>query len=183
MILGALNLLEKPSQHRSIPYSFRIGEEALSVIVGEAIRTGTPPSGLISQIVTNYARRDMYFHKLGFLPTSKDLLRLCFDKMDEESLIQVARQLGSMAREYVLYFFHHVNRATLLEFLTLWFSTFNSYEHKIYGETHLFVVDHDINEKYSVFMKEYLKAFIEPIISKKIEFELTPNVISFSFEL
>ncbi len=179
-----MNLLEKPSRTRSIPFTFRIGEEVLSVIVGEAIRTDTSPSGLISQIVTNYARRDMYFHKLGFLPTSKNFLRLCFDKTDEESLIEVGKQLGSMAREYVLYIFHHVNRATLLEFLTLWFSTFNSYEHKMYGETHLFVVDHDINAKYSVFMKEFLKAFIEPIISKKIEsWELTPNVISFSFEL
>lgn len=104
--------------------------------------------------------------------------------MDEESLIEIAKQLGSMAREYVLYIFHQVNRATLLEFLSLYFSRFNSYEHKIYGETHLFAVDHDINAKYSVFMKEFLKAFIEPIISKKIEFsEPTPNVISFSFDL
>jgi len=172
-------------KHKTVPYTFRVSDEILSQVEKEAKDKGISVSGLVGQIVTKYAKSDRYFDQLGFLPMSKDVLRKWLNRIDEKFLVEDSKELGStIAREYISYFFHDVNKDTLLQFLDLWFSRFDSYQHKTDGEVHKFAINHDINMKYSLYMKELLRALIEPIILKKVEFlELTPNVISLSFEV
>jgi len=155
------------------------------VIEKQAKDKGISASGLVGQIVTKYAKSDRFFEELGFLTMSKDVLRKWLNRIPENFLIEDARELGStIAREYITYIFHHINKDTLLQFLDLWFSRFDSYQHKTDGETQMFAINHDINMKYSIYMKGLLQALIEPIILKKVEFlELTPNVISLSFKV
>ena len=156
----------------------------MSAIEKEAESRGVSVSSLLNQILAKYVRRDRYFEQLGFIPMSKDVLRKWLSRIDRQFLLADSKELGStIAREYVSYFFHDVNKYTLLEFLDLWLSRFQSYQHKVNGNTHSFAVNHDINMQYSIYMKEFLKALMESIIANQVKFlELTPNVVSFSFE-
>jgi len=153
-------------------------------IRAEAEAHGTSLSSLMSQIVTKYVKRDRYFEQLGFVPIAKEVLRKWLSRIEEKFLIEDSEELGSsIGREYISYFFHDVNSYTLLKFLDLYFSRFQSYHHNVNGDMHSFAVNHGINIQYSICMKEFLKALIEPIISKQVKFmELTPDVINFSFE-
>jgi DNA-binding transcriptional ArsR family regulator len=151
----------------------------------EAESRGVTPSALINEILSKYVKRYRYFEQLGFLPMSKDVLRKWLGRMEERFLVEDSRELGStIGREYISYFFHDVNKDTLLKFLDVWLGRFESYKHEIDDRTHWLAVSHGINMQYSIHMKEFLKSLIEPIISEQVKFvDLTPNMISFSFEI
>jgi hypothetical protein len=169
---------------RSVHYSFRIDQDIFAIIEKEAQDRKMSISSLMNGILAKYARSDRYFERLGFILMSKDVLRKWLDRIENKFLIQDSKVLGStVAREYISYLFHDINNHTLAEFLDLLFSTFEYYQHKIDDKTHSFAIKHDINVQYSIYLKEFLKALIEPIISKELNFaEVAPNVISFSFE-
>lgn len=177
--------LQLHNDHRTEHYTLRIDKQVLLLIQREAENRRVTTSALINQVVSKYIKRDRYFEQLGFFPMSKDILRKWLSRMEEKSLVEDSRELGStIGREYVSYFFHDVNKHTLLKFLDVWLGRFESYQHEIDDRTHWFAVSHGINMQYSIHMKEFLKSLIEPIISKQVKFvDLTPNMISFSVEI
>jgi len=169
---------------RSVHYSFRIEQDIFTIIDKEAKDRKISISSLMNGVLAKYAKRDRYFERLGFILMSKDVLRKWLNRIEDKFLIQDSKVLGgTVAREYISYLFHDINKHTLVEFLDLLFSTFEYYQHKVDGKTHSFAIKHDINIQYSIYMKEFLKALIESIILKELNFvEVAPNVISFSFE-
>lgn len=173
------------TENKLVHQGFRIEENVLKALKREAKKRGTSLGNIANKIFKNYVTRDIYFEELGFIPMSKDFIRKWLSRIEEKFLIEDARELGStIAKEYICYFYHDVNNYTLIEFLELWFSRFQSYQHGMDNRCHRFSVNHDINMNFSIYLRESLKALIEPIINKPVKFgALTPNVITFSFEI
>jgi hypothetical protein len=164
--------------------SFRIEEEVLETLEKEARKKGTSLSYLVNTVLKNYVNSDRYFQELGFILMSKDFLRKSYSRIQAEDLADDAKELGGLAKEYISYFFLDVNTYTLLEFLELWFSKFQSFQHKVDVKCHQFCLNHDINMNFSTYFSIVLKELIEPIISRPIKILIvTPNSLAFSFEI
>jgi hypothetical protein len=164
---------------------FRIYEDVLDGIKKTARKKETSLNNLINKILKDWLSRDMYFHELGFIPTSKDAIRTWLNRIEEKDLIADAKELGSTrAREYIAYFFGDVTIYTLIEFLEIIFSRFQAYQYKIDNKSHCYSINHDISLNYSIFFGELLKALIEPIINNPVKIRnITPNILTFSFEI
>jgi hypothetical protein len=119
------------------------------------------------------------------MPVSKDIIKKVFSGIEENYLIESAKEIGStIAKEYISYFFGEVNIYTLIQFLEIWFGRFDSYQHKTEHNRHYFSLKHDIGMKYSIFFGEFIKSLAEPIINSQIRFNvITPNTITFWFEI
>lgn len=164
--------------------SFRMEEEVLRILEKEARKKGTSLSYLINSILKNYVDSDRYFQEMGFILMSKDFLRKSYSRMQVEDLADDAKELGWIAKEYVSYFFLEVNTYTLIEFLELWFSKFQSFQHKVNVKCHQFCLNHDINMNFSTYFSTVLKELIEPITSRPMKIlTVTPNSLAFSFEI
>jgi len=169
---------------------FRIQEQVIKTLAEEAARKGISVSNLVNKILTNYTTHEMQFEELGFILVSKDFLRKIFNIVDDEKDIQeFGREIGiAMAKEYVSYFYPHVNSITLVQFLDFWFRRFQSYKHMVENKNdrsqrHYFVVNHDINIKFSLALKAILEGLIEPVSKTTVEFrDVTTNSITFSFD-
>lgn len=171
-------------RRKTVHYTLRVNDDIFSVVEKEAQRKGISTSSLINQILTKYANRERHLEHLGFIPVSKDTLRKMLNRVDTKLLAEDSKELGStVAREYVSYIFHDVNKHTLIQFLDVWCSVFESYKHETNGYAHRFSIKHDIGIQYSLHMAEYLKALIEPIITRRVSFETTPNMVNFMFEV
>jgi hypothetical protein len=93
-----------------------------------------------------------------------------------------AKDFGTLANEFIIYFFGEVNEKTLIKFLDIFFSRFQAYQHSTENMTHYFSINHDICINYSVFLSEFLKALIEPVIKCPIRISsISPKMISISF--
>jgi hypothetical protein len=170
--------------------SFRIDEHVIKALEKEAQKRGISLSSLVNKTLKNYVTSEMHFEDLGFILVSKDFLRKIFSRIDDKDIAEIRKEFGlTIAREYVAYFYPQVNGDTLVEFLdNIWFRRFQSRKHTVTDNKntirHCFTVNHDINIKFSLALKNILEALIEPVIERTIEFrELAPNTITFSFEV
>jgi hypothetical protein len=109
---------------------------------------------------------------------------------DEKHLQDFGKEIGiTMAKEYVSYFYPHVNSITLVQFLDYWFRRFQSCKHIVENnddrsQRHYFTVNHDINIKFSLALKAILEGLIEPVSKTTVEFrDVTAKSITFSFDV
>jgi len=172
-------------RRKRVHYTFRMDEEVFSSIEKEADEKGITTSSLLSRIVQNYVKRDRFLEQLGFIPVGKDVMRAWLNRIEDDFLKKDAKKLGStIAREYVSYFFHDVNKNTLIQFLDVWLCTLGDMQKREHHGTYSFVINHGVNVQYSYYLQEFLSALIGPIISKRVNFVgITPNLLSFSFEV
>ena len=181
--------------NKLVHQGFRIKKVVINMLDVEAKKKGISLSNLVNKILENHVTCDMYFEELGFIPVSKDFLRKVFGRIEEEEdvqnyLIDDSRELGLIAaKEYIPYFYSESNGDTLVQFLDKWFCKFQCHEHRVdndnnnYNLRHYFIVNHDINMNFSIALKAFLEALIEPLIKRPVKFNsLTQNAISFSFE-
>jgi hypothetical protein len=182
--------------NKLVHQGFRIKKAVLTMLDTEAKKKGISLSNLVNKILENHVTCDMYFEELGFIPVCKDFLRKVFGRIKEEEdvqnyLIDDSRELGLVAaKEYIPYFYSESNSDTLVQFLDKWFCKFQCHQHRVDNDNnnynnqhHYFIVNHDINMNFSIALKAFLEALIEPIIKRPVKFDnLTQNAISFSFE-
>jgi hypothetical protein len=174
---------EDSGRRRLVHLGFRIDEDVLNGIKNAAKRSETTVSNQTNKILRNWVARDAYFQELGFIPMSKDILRAWINKIEERELIIQAKDFGLSAVEFIVYFFGEVNVNTLIKFLEILFSRFQSYQHHFENKTHSFHINHDICMNYSIFFSELLKALIEPIINAPVKVKsLTQKMIIISFD-
>ena len=171
-------------KRKLVHLGFRVDENVLEGVKKAAKRTETTVSNQINIILRNWVTRDTYFHELGFIPTSKDVLRVWVNKIEQSELILQAKEFGLAAAEFIAYFFGEINVSNMIKFLEILLSRFPSYDHRIENKTHSFHINHDICLKYSIFFSELLKSLIEPIIMAPVKLKnLTQKTIIISFDI
>lgn len=176
-------MLASESGRKTIPYSFRIDNEIYLELESEARKNNISINMLLNQISKEHLFSKNY-EKIGCMLVPIDVMRDVFDSTNEKLLIKNASKLGSNhATEYIQLLYHNVTKQTATQFLDMWFRRFHGFEHKIHGSIHSFSILHDINEKYSLFMKEFVKSFCETILHEPVKIQTTQRTITFSFSV
>ncbi len=183
--MGILGMKKRyiSSRPKLIHHSFRIEEDILSTIQEEAREKGLSDSSMVNQILKNYVIRDRCLRRIGGVLVMKELLRISFDLADADNLSIMSKQLGStVGRSYVSYFFEEINEYTIIQFLKLFLSGFASFESKSTNNSHVFAVNHDINQKFSISTMEFIKGLVEPMYYSVKLFDAATGILSFSVE-
>jgi len=164
--------------------SFRIDSSLRANLEEEAKKNRTSLNTLVSQILFRYADWWRYSGRLGLIPVSKDLLRDVFKSLDRPELEELGKRFAETSgREHVLYLFQQLSLGTILQFLDLWSSHFDAYEHRYDGRMHFYTVHHDVNLNFSIFVKEFVSTMIMGTVQRTVRFEtVAPNSVTFSFE-
>jgi hypothetical protein len=164
--------------------SFRIDSSLRENLEEEAKKNRTSLNTLVSQILSRYADWWRYVGKLGLIPLSKDLLRDTFTLLDKSDLEELGRRFAETSgREHVLYLYQQLSFGTIVQFLDLWSSHFDAYEHRYDGKMHFYTVHHDVNLNFSIFVKEFVTTMIRETVPRTVKFETVgPNSVTFSFE-
>jgi hypothetical protein len=164
--------------------SFRIDSNLRANLEAEARKNRTSLNTLVSQILFRYVDWGRYAGKLGLIPVSKDLLRDVFKSLDKTELEELGRRFAETSgREHVLYLYQQLSLGTIIQFLDLWSSHFDAYEHRYDGRMHYYTVHHDVNLNFSTFVKEFVTTIIMETVPRTVKFETVgPNSVTFNFE-
>ncbi len=164
--------------------SLRIDSILRENLEEEAKKNRTSLNTLVSQILFRYTDWWRYAGRLGLIPVSKDLLRDVFKSLDKAELEELGKRFAETSgREHVLYLFQQLSLGTVLQFLDLWSSHFDAYEHRYNGRMHFYTVHHDVNLNFSIFVKEFVSTMIMGTVPRMVRFEIVaPNSVTFSFE-
>jgi hypothetical protein len=150
---------------------------------------------LVNQALKRYSDWDRYENRIGMMPVPKAMLTSLIDKavdmakkngIKEEDIgpfrDQIIKQAAEIAfnimKDAVLFMKKQYNLWTVLSVLQEYMkvSGINS-DHRIEGgRKHIFVIQHELGENWSLFTKELLKLIFENLAKVRAEVNITANM-------
>ena len=185
--------LDERKKSKSI--TFRLDSLTIDELQREADQNQTSLNVLVNQVLKRYTNWDSYENRIGMMPVPKVMLTSLIDKaidtakkngIKEEAIgpfrDQLIKEAAKVAfdimKDAVLFMKKQYNIWTVLSVLQEYMkvSGINS-DHRIEsGRKHLFVIQHELGENWSLFTKELLKLIFENLAKVRADVSITPNM-------
>lgn len=172
--------------------TFRLDSTVIEEIQTEANNREISLNVLVNQILKRYAEWDRYENKIGMMPVPKVILSSLIDKAisiarssgikDVENyrdgIIKQAAELAfSLMKDSVLFMKKQYNLWVVLSILEEYMKVSGiKADHKIEGSRkHVFIIQHELGENWSLFTKELLALIFEKLANVTAEINVTAN--------
>jgi len=164
--------------------SFRLDEDIVEALRKEAEEEEVSLNVLANHVFRRYVEWERDARKVGFIPITKELLTALITEVDDKKLEDIVRRIGkNIFKAQILYM---ENRYDLDSFLK-WMEATNrtsgfAQKHVVDGKMHEYIIQHELNMNWSVYMKTLYGMILDDVYKKKAEFELTQSTIIFKIE-
>lgn len=185
--------LAEHKKSRSI--TFRLDSITIDELQRQADQGQVSLNVLVNQVLRRYINWDSYENRIGMMPVPKAILTSIIDKaietakengIKEEAIgpfrDQIIKEAAKVAfdimKDAVLFMKKQYSIWTVLSVLQEYMnvSGINS-DHRIErGGKHMFVIQHELGESWSLFTKELLKLIFENLAKVRAEVSVTPNM-------
>jgi hypothetical protein len=172
--------------------TFRLDASVIDELQTEADTREISLNVLVNQVLKRYAEWDRFESKLGMMPVPKVMLSTLIDKSISvardsgikdveryrDDIIRQAAQIAfDLMKDAVLYMKRHyslwVVLAVLEEYMKV--SGINA-DHKLEGSRkHVFVIQHELGENWSLFTRELLALIFQNLANVRADISITPN--------
>jgi hypothetical protein len=185
------SVLRPHKKSRSI--TFRLDSFIVDELQREANQTEISLNVLINKILKKYVEWGRYEHKLGLMPVPKNFFSSLIQetiRLSESNGISVDPYKEKLIKYSAEVAFHNIKESAILikKKLDLWsvLSILHEYmdvsgitsDHRIEpGKKHIFVIQHELGEYWSLFAKELLNLIFYNIASLKAEIQITQKSI------
>jgi hypothetical protein len=189
---------DKPSEisvqqsRKTRSVTFRIDASVIDELQTESDNREISLNVMVNQVLKRYAEWDRYENKIGMMPVPKVILSSLVDKcvtMAKQAGVkdldtyrsEITRQAAKIAfdlmKDSVLYMKKQYNLWVVLSVLEEYMKVSGiKADHKIEGSRkHIFVIQHELGENWSLFTKELLRLIFENLANVKAEISITPN--------
>ena len=181
-----------PQTHKTRSITFRLDSEAVDRLQNEADNREITLNVLVNQVLKRYNEWDAMEIKLGMMPVPKLLLTTLIDKS-----ISIAREAGikdveryrdeivkeaakiafDLMKDSVLFMKNKYNLWVVLAVLQEYMKVSGiKSDHRMEGSgKHIFVIQHELGENWSLFTKELLSMIFENLANVAAEISVTRN--------
>jgi hypothetical protein len=177
---------------KSRSVTFRLDSKIIDELQAEANNREVSLNVLINQILKRYSEWDRYESKIGMMPVPRVILSNLIDKavaiaksngikdIDHyrDEVIKEASELAfSLMKDSVLFMKKQYNLWVVLSVLEEYMKVSGiKADHKLEGSRkHVFIIQHELGENWSLFTKELLSLIFEKLANVKAEINVTPN--------
>lgn len=191
---GAYNTSEgtAPQSKKTRSVTFRIDASVIDELQAESDNKEISLNVLVNQVLKRYTEWDRYESKIGMMPVPKIMLSTLINKAIDvaringikdidryrDDIIKQAAQIAfDLMKDAVLYMKKHYSLWVVLAVLEQYMkvSGINA-DHKLEGSRkHVFVIQHELGENWSLFTRELLAIIFERLAKVKAEISVTPN--------
>jgi hypothetical protein len=181
---------------RTRSITFRLDPNTVDNLQREADQKEISLNVLVNQVLRRYVKWDTFEPKIGMMPVPKIILSTCFNKailaanesgmnQDEieshrDEMIKSAAEISfSLIKDSALLMKRTYNLWTVLEILQEYMKVSDmKSDHRIEaGNNHVFVIQHELGENWSLFTKVLLNLIFESLASVRPDVNTTPNTI------
>src|SRR5918995_1806780 len=192
--ISGLNGIQHKSDEsrRTRSITFRLDSYILEELQHEADQKEISLNVLVNQTLKRYCQWDRYENKIGMMPVPKIMLSSLIDKAVnivkkngleniEPSRDEIIRQAAEIAfglmKDSVLFMKKQYNLWVVLSVLEEYMKISGiKADHKIEaGRKHVFIIQHELGENWSLFTKELLALIFESLAKVRIECNITSN--------
>ena len=168
---------------RSITY--RLPEKLVDELETEATQKKISQNVLVKQILEKYVQWDRFSSHLGMIPVPKGILESLGDELDGQTIDELITLIFPMIKDTVLFNKGGYDLKRCIETLEDYMraSGMNS-DHRINGDVHSFLIQHDLGMKWSVFTEQLLSQVFRSFIpDKELKFQTTDSTVILSVSL
>jgi hypothetical protein len=172
--------------------TFRLDSTVIDELQTEANNREISLHVLVNQILKRYEEWDRYENKIGMILVPRLILSNLIDKAisvakssgikdidhyRDEIIKQAAELAFSLMKDSVLFMKKQYNLWVVLSVLEEYMKVSGiKADHKIEGSRkHVFIIQHELGENWSLFTKELLALIFEKLANVRAEINVTPN--------
>ena len=173
----------KKESTRSITY--RLPEKLVIELETESTQRGISHNVLVRQILEKYVQWDRYSNKIGMIPVPKGILESLGESLDGKDIDEIITLIFPMIKDTVLFIKGGYDLKRCVETLEDYMraSGMNS-DHRVEGDMHIFLIQHDLGLKWSVFTEQLLSQIFRSFLpDKELKFQTTNNTVILSVSL
>ncbi len=175
-----------PPKHedtRSI--SYRLPAHIVTELETEAMQKKISQNVLVKQILEKYINWDRFADNIGMIPVPKDVLKTLGEEMEGDSINKIIDVMIPLVKDWVMFMKGNYDLKRAIEaFEDYMRASGMTSDHRIEGETHHFIVQHNLGMKWSLFTEMLLKQiFYQFLPDLAVKSRTTPNTAIISSAL
>jgi len=174
---------QKKETTRSITY--RLPEKLVNELETEATMKSISQNVLVKQILEKYVQWDRFSNKIGMIPVPKGILESLGSELDGKDIDEIITLIFPMIKDTVLFIKGGYDLKRCIETLEDYMraSGMNS-DHRIEGDIHIFLIQHELGMKWSVFTEQLLtQVFRSFMPEKELKFQTTDSTVILNVQL
>jgi hypothetical protein len=168
---------------RSITY--RLPEKLINELETEASQKNTSQNVLVKQILERYVEWDRFSTKIGMIPVPKSILKSLGDELDGQDIDEIITLIFPMIKDTVLFIKGGYDLKRCIETLEDYMKASGmSSDHRVDGNVHSFLIQHDLGIKWSVFTEQLLSQVFRSFVpDKELQFQTTESTVVLNIPL
>ncbi len=169
--------MQKKAKTRSITY--RLPEKIVDELETEAMQKNISQNVLVKQILEKYLQWDKFANKIGFIPVPSGILRALGDELDGRNIDEIIKVVHPIIKNTVMYMKGGYDLMRCIETLEDYMRASGmKSDHRIEGNLHHFIIQHDLGLKWSVFTEQLLTEIFRGFMpDKNIKFQTTESTV------
>ncbi|MDE1726610.1 MAG: hypothetical protein KGH89_05030 [Thaumarchaeota archaeon] len=175
-----------PAKHeetRSI--SYRLPTHVVEELETEAMQKKISQNVLVRQILEKYVNWDRFAENIGMIPVPKDILKTLGEEMEGDSMNKIIDVMVPLVKDWVMFMKGNYDLKRAIEaFEDYMKASGMTSDHRIEGEVHHFIVQHNLGIKWSLFTEMLLKQIFHQFLPNlAVNSRTTPNTAIISTAL
>ncbi|MHA7734502.1 hypothetical protein [Nitrosopumilus sp. S6] len=174
---------QKKESTRSITY--RLPEKLVNELETEATMKNISQNVLVKQILEKYVQWDRFSNKVGMIPVPKGILESLGSELDGKDIDEIVTLIFPMIKDTVMFIKGGYDLKRCIETLEDYMkaSGMNS-DHRVEGDRHIFLIQHELGMKWSVFTEQLLtQVFRSFLPDKELKFQTTDSTVILTIRL
>ena len=157
----------KQEPTRSI--SYRLPEHIIEGLEVEAQQKEISQNVLVKQILEKYLAWDIFAKNVGMIPVPKEILRILGEKMDGAAINEIIHGMTPVIKDWIIFKKGGYDLKKTIESMEEYMRASGmTSDHRVEGEVHHFVIQHNIGIRWSLFTE---------LLLKQIFHEFLPNLV------
>lgn len=167
-----------PTKHedtRSI--SYRLPTHVVEELETEAMQRKISQNVLVKQILEKYVNWDRFAENIGMIPVPRDVLKTLGEEMEGDSMNKIIDVMVPLVKDWVMFMKGNYDLKRAIEaFEDYMRASGMTSDHRVEGETHHFIVQHNLGIKWSLFTEMILKEIFHQFLPNlAVKSRTTPN--------
>jgi hypothetical protein len=176
---------QQPKKEVTRSITYRLPEKLINELDAEAKQRKISQNVLVKQILERYVQWDRYSEKIGMVPVPKEIIEALGADLDGRDIDEIINVVFPMIKNNVMFIKGGYDLERCIETLEDYMRASGmKSDHRVDGDLHTFIIQHDLGMKWSVFTEQLLTQIFRYFATDKdLKFQTTDSTVVLKISL
>jgi len=168
-----------PKKEKTRSITFRLPVNIVEELETEANQKGVSLNVLVKQIFQKFVQWDRFSDKIGMIPIPKEILKSLGETMDGKDIDKIIKVVAPVITDSVMFMKGDYDLKRCIESLEDYMRASGmKSDHRIEGEAHHFIIQHELGMNWSLFTEQLLKEIFHNFLpSQNLKCKTTESTV------